>query len=74
MQITNSLVCDTSMLYKQIKPRLVAEHALPLTWFGCKEAHVTYVLSINKKNSTIFHLKIIFFTAVKKYSLFYTEQ
>ena len=68
MQIPNPVVCDTSMLFKQIKPHLVVEHAFPLTWFVGKEAHVTYVLGINKKNSTIFHLKIIFFTAVKNYS------
>ena len=36
MQITNSVVCDTStgMLYKQIKPPLVGEHAFPLTGFN----------------------------------------
>ena len=33
MQITNSVVCDTSKgcIYKQIKPPLVGEHAFPLT-------------------------------------------
>ena len=33
MQITNSVVCDTSkgVLYKQIKPLLMGEHAFPLT-------------------------------------------
>ena len=43
MQITNSVVCDTSKgcIYKQIKPPLVGEHAFPLTGFVCKEAHVT---------------------------------
>ena len=44
MQITNSVVCDTSKgcIYKQIKPPLVVEHAFPLTGFVCKEAHVTF--------------------------------
>ena len=44
MQITNSVVCDTSKgcTYKQIKPPLVGEHAFPLTGFVCKEAHVTF--------------------------------
>ena len=44
MQITNSVLCDTSKgsLYKQIKPILVDEHAFPLTGFVCKTAHVTF--------------------------------
>ena len=44
MQITNSVVCDTSKgcIYKQIKPPLVGEHAFPLTGFVCKAAHVTF--------------------------------
>ena len=38
MQITNSVVCGTSKgcIYKQIKPPLVVEHAIPLTGFVCK--------------------------------------
>ena len=45
MQITNSIVCDTSkgMLYKEIKPRLVGEHAFPLRGFVCKSVHVTFL-------------------------------
>ena len=44
MQITDSVVCDTSKgsLYKQIKPPLVGEHAFPLTGFVCQKAHVTF--------------------------------
>ena len=44
MQITNSVVYDTRKggIYKQIKPPLVVEHAFPLIWFACKEAHVTF--------------------------------
>ena len=44
MQITNSLVCDQVNvgLYKQIRPPLVGEHAIPLTGFVCKEAHVSF--------------------------------
>ena len=44
MQITNSVVCDTSkgIIYKQIKPPLVGEHAFPLTGFVCRSAHVTF--------------------------------
>ena len=44
MQITNSVVCDTSKgsIYKQIKPPLVDEHAYPLTGFVCWSAHVTH--------------------------------
>ena len=44
MQITHSVVCDTSKgcIYKQIKPSLVDEHAFPLTGFVCKEVHVTF--------------------------------
>ena len=30
------------MLYKQIKPPLVGEHAFPLMGFVCKSAHVTF--------------------------------
>ena len=43
MQITNSVVCETSKgsIYKQIKPPLVGEHAFPLTGFVCMAAHVT---------------------------------
>ena len=48
MQITNSVVCDTSKgslhVYKQIKPSLVDEHAFPLTGFVCESAYVTLVL------------------------------
>ena len=44
MQITNSVVCDTSKggIYKQIKSPLVVEHAFPLTGFVCMAAHVTF--------------------------------
>ena len=44
MQITNSVVCDTSKggIYKQIKPPLVVEHAFPPTGFVCQEAQVTF--------------------------------
>ena len=44
MQITNSVVCDTSkgMLYKQIIPPLVGEHAFPLTGFVCWLARATF--------------------------------
>ena len=44
MQITNSVVCCTSKgcIYKQIKPPMVGEHALPLTGVVCKSAHVTF--------------------------------
>ena len=44
MQITNSVVCDTSKscIKKQMKPPLMGEHAFPLTGFVCKEAHVTF--------------------------------
>ena len=44
MQITNSVVCDTSkgIIYKQIKPPLVGEHAFPLTGFVCWLAHVAF--------------------------------
>ena len=44
MQITNSVVCDTSKgcIYKQIKPPLVGEHAFPPTGFVCMAAHVTF--------------------------------
>ena len=44
MEITNSVVCDTSKgsIYKQIEPPLVGEHAFPLTGFVCKTAHVTF--------------------------------
>ena len=43
MQIIISVVCDTSkgMLYKQIKPHLVGEHAFPLMGFVCQTAHIT---------------------------------
>ena len=43
MQITNSVVCETSKggIYKQIKTPLVGGHAFPLTGFLCKSAHVT---------------------------------
>ena len=46
MQITNSVVCDTSNdnIYKQIKPPIVGEHAFPPTGFVCKEAYVTVAL------------------------------
>ena len=49
MQITNSVVCDTSKgcTYKQIKPPLVGEHAFPLMGFVCKEAHVTLVSAMS---------------------------
>ena len=30
------------MLYKQIKPPFLGEHAFPLTRFVCVEAHVTF--------------------------------
>ena len=42
MQITNLVVCDTykGMLYKQIKPHLVGEHAFPLTGVFCEAANV----------------------------------
>ena len=50
VQITNSIVCDASKgcIYKQIKPPLVGEHALSLTGFVCRSAHVTllYIYSI----------------------------
>ena len=44
MQNTNSVVCDTSkgILHKQIKPPLLGEHALPMTEFVPKKAHVTF--------------------------------
>ena len=44
MQITNSVVCETSKgsIYKQIKPPLVGEHAFPLTGFVYMVAHVTF--------------------------------
>ena len=44
MQITNSVVCDTSngCIYKQIKTPLVGQHAFPLTGFDCKEARDTF--------------------------------
>ena len=44
MQITNSVVCDTSKgsIYKQIKPPLVGEHAFPPTGFVCMAAHITF--------------------------------
>ena len=44
MQITNSVVCDTSYgcIYKQIKPPLAGEHAFPPTGFVCLEARVTF--------------------------------
>ena len=44
MQITNLVVCDMSkgVLYKQIKPPLVGEHAFTLTGFVCMKAHVTF--------------------------------
>ena len=44
MQLTNSVVFDTSkgMLYTQIKPPLVGEHAFLLTGFVCQTAHVTF--------------------------------
>ena len=43
MQNMNKVVCGTSKgsLYKQIKPVLVGEHDLPLTFFVCKTAHFT---------------------------------
>ena len=43
MQITNSVVCNSSKgcIYKQIKSPLVGEHAFPLTGFVCMAAHVT---------------------------------
>ena len=43
MQITNSVVCDTSKgsLYKQIKPPLVGEHAFPLTRFVLRVTRLT---------------------------------
>ena len=40
MQITNSVVCDTSKGSKLNHP--VGEHAFPLAGFVCKEAHVTF--------------------------------
>ena len=45
MQITNSIVCDTSkggIYYKQIKPPLVVEHAYPLTEFVCEMARIRF--------------------------------
>ena len=44
MQLTNSVVCDTSkgMLYKHIKAPLVGEHAFPLTGFVCWLARATF--------------------------------
>ena len=50
MQITNTVVCDTSKgcIYKQIKPPLVGEHAFPLTGFVCTAAHVTLFRAISK--------------------------
>ena len=44
MLIANSVVWDTSkgMLYKQIKPPLMGEHALPLTVFFCCLARATF--------------------------------
>ena len=43
VQITNSVVCDTSKgsLYKQIKLSLVSENAFPLTVFVFLSAYVT---------------------------------
>ena len=42
MQITYSVVCDTSKhgIYKQIKQPLDVEHAFPLTEFVCETARV----------------------------------
>ena len=37
----NYKVGSKGMLYKQIKPPLVVEHAYPLTGFVCELAHVT---------------------------------
>ena len=46
MQITDSVICDTSKgsiyMYKQIKPPLVCEHAFPLMGFVCESANVTF--------------------------------
>ena len=44
MQITNSVVCETSKgcKYKQINPTLVDEHAFPLTGFVSLVAHVSF--------------------------------
>ena len=56
MQITNSVVCDTSKgsIYKQIKPPLVGEHAFPLTGFLCKEAHVTKRIKVKRVIVSLF--------------------
>ena len=55
MQITNSVVCDTSNdnIYKQIKPPIVGEHAFPLTGFVCKEAYVTVALPPTPRSKTL---------------------
>ena len=44
MQITNSVVCDTSSnsLYKQIKPTLSDEHVFPLTGFFLRVGSITF--------------------------------
>ena len=64
MQITNSVVCDTSKgsLYKEIKPPLMGENAFPLTGFVCETAHITVILAISHfgLNSRIFVLNVLF--------------
>ena len=44
MQITNSVVCETSKgrLYIQIKQPYLGEHAFPLMRFVCESNHVTF--------------------------------
>ena len=53
MQITNSVVCDTSKGYrcKQLKPPLVGEHAFSLTGFVCRTAHVTFGGSVGIRST-----------------------
>ena len=64
MQITNSVVCDTSKgsIYKEIKPPLVGEHAFPLTGFVCETAYVAAILAISHFGfkSRIFVLNVLF--------------